>query len=117
MAELSTMVKAQQSGRKRHIPQRTCIACRRTDSKRELVRVVRTADRGVLIDSTGKVAGRGAYLCKVQDCWNKGLKGSLLSRALKTTLTEADMAALQTYARSLPYELEAAATDATVQPV
>ncbi len=110
------MVKAQQSGRKRHIPQRTCIACRRTDSKRELVRVVRSADRGVLIDSTGKVAGRGAYLCKVQECWNKGLKGSLLSRALKTTLTEADMAALQTYARSLPYELEAAATDATVQP-
>jgi hypothetical protein len=80
------------------------------------VRVVRSTDRGVLVDSTGKVAGRGAYLCKVQECWNKGLKGSLLSRALKTTLTEADMAALQTYARSLPYELEAAATDATVQP-
>ena len=111
------MVKAQQPGRKRHIPQRTCIACRRTDSKRELVRVVRTTQGGVLVDSTGKIAGRGAYLCKVQDCWIKGLKGSLLSRALKTTLSEVDMAALQTYARSLPYELEAAATDATVQPV
>lgn len=111
------MVKTPQPGRKRHIPQRTCIACRRTDAKRELVRVVRTSDHEVLIDPTGKVAGRGAYLCRVQECWNKGLKGSLLGRALKTTLTEVDMAALLTYARSLPTELEAAAADATVQPV
>jgi hypothetical protein len=111
------MVKAQQPGRKRHIPQRTCIACRRTDSKRQLVRVVRTTDLGVIVDPTGKIAGRGAYLCKVRECWDKGLKGSLLNRALKTTVTEVDMAALQSYARSLPDELEAAATDATVQPV
>jgi hypothetical protein len=110
------MAKAQQPGRKRHIPQRTCIACRRQDSKRELVRVVRTADRGVVIDPTGKLAGRGAYLCKVRDCWHKGLKGSLLGRALKTTLTETDLAALHTYAASLPSELEAATADAAVQP-
>lgn len=110
------MAKAQQPLRKRHIPQRMCIACRRTDAKRGLVRVVRTADRGVLVDPTGKIAGRGAYLCKTQDCWRKGLKGSLLSKALKTTLTEADMAVLQAYAASLPDELEAVATDATVHP-
>lgn len=111
------MAKAQHRSRKRHIPQRTCIACRRTDAKRTLVRVVRTVDQGVLVDPTGKVAGRGAYLCNTPDCWEKGLKGSLLSRALKTTFSETEMAALQTYARSLPYDPKAEAIDETVEAI
>lgn len=84
------------------MPQRTCIACRRTDSKRTLVRIVRTKERGVLVDPTGKLAGRGAYLCADHTCWTKALKSNALNRALKTTLTEDEVAALQHYAASLP---------------
>ena len=49
--------------RPRHIPQRTCVACRQTGAKRQLVRVVRAPDGSVTIDPTGKRSGRGAYLC------------------------------------------------------
>lgn len=98
--------KRQQPLRRRHVPQRTCIACRRTDSKRTLVRVVRTPDGSVRVDPTGKQAGRGAYLCSTQECWNRAFKGSMLNRALKTTVTEQDLAALREYAANLPTESE-----------
>jgi predicted RNA-binding protein YlxR (DUF448 family) len=70
--------------------------------KRELIRVVRTPE-GVRVDETGKQAGRGAYLHNQQSCWEAGLKGSL-ARALKTTLTEADRAHLQSFLDALPSE-------------
>ena len=50
------MVQGKQPVRRRHVPQRSCIACRRTDSKRSLIRVVRTPQQGVQIDPTGAVA-------------------------------------------------------------
>jgi predicted RNA-binding protein YlxR (DUF448 family) len=55
------MARQPQPTRPKHVPQRTCIACRRVAGKRSFVRVVRTA-QGVEIDPTGKRAGRGAYL-------------------------------------------------------
>jgi predicted RNA-binding protein YlxR (DUF448 family) len=69
------------------------------DAKRTLVRVVRTPD-GVLVDPSGKLAGRGAYLHASRACWEKGLKGAL-ARALKTTLEEQDLARLHAYQESL----------------
>ena len=54
---------AQQPKRPKHQPLRTCVACRQTKPKRELLRIVRTPDQHVLIDATGKKSGRGAYLC------------------------------------------------------
>lgn len=96
------MVKGKQPERRRHIPQRSCVACRQTDSKRQLIRIVRTPQQGVQIDPTGKLAGRGAYLCRTRACWHKALKSSALNRALKTTLTNNELAALRTYADSLP---------------
>src|ERR671916_796064 len=48
----------------RHIPERTCVACRSPRPKRELVRVVRAPDGTVTVDDTGKKSGRGAYLCR-----------------------------------------------------
>ena len=73
----------------RRIPQRTCVACRKVKAKRELIRLVRVADVGVEVDtSSGKKAGRGAYLCRVQECWEAGLKGGRLEHSLRTTLTE-----------------------------
>ena len=71
---------------RKHIPQRTCVACRKVKPKRELIRVVRISDGSVEIDTRGKRAGRGAYLCP--ECWEIGLKGSQLERALRITLTQ-----------------------------
>lgn len=105
------MVKGKQPARRRHVPQRSCVACRRTDSKRELIRIVRTPQQGVQIDPTGKLAGRGAYLCRARGCWQKALRGSALSRALKTTLTMNDLAALQAFADSLPEGPESEESD------
>ena len=92
--------------RPRRIPQRTCIACRRVDAKRQLVRVVRTSTGGVAIDATGKIAGRGAYICADPACWNAALKRGAIERALRVTLTEADRATLHEYAQRLPEATE-----------
>lgn len=93
---------AKQPLRPRHVPKRSCIACRQTDSKRTLVRIVRGPQGGVRIDPTGKLSGRGAYLCPNRRCWQKALKSSALNRALKTTLTDEETAVLRAYADGLP---------------
>jgi uncharacterized protein len=84
----------------KHIPQRTCVGCRTVLSKRALVRVVRTAD-GVLVDPTGKLAGRGAYLHNQRSCWERGLKGAL-ANALKTSLSAEDRQRLEEFISTLP---------------
>jgi len=71
--------------RRKHIPQRTCIICRRTLGKRELNRIVRSSD-GVHYDPLGKTPGRGAYLCQDPRCWEHAIQGKALDRALKTKL-------------------------------
>ena len=90
----------QQILRHRHIPQRSCIACRETTAKRELIRLVSSA--GVVeLDPSGKRAGRGAYLCQESKCWEKGLKGNRLEYALRTKLTPENRQALLEYGKSL----------------
>ena len=91
--------------RVKHVPQRTCVGCRETLSKRGLVRVVRT-EQGVRVDPTGKLAGRGAYLHDRRSCWERGLKGGL-AHALKVEMTEQDRAELRSFMESLPNEPEA----------
>lgn len=81
---MSSAVKAR---RPRHIPQRTCVSCGSTTAKRELVRLVRTADGAVELDPTGKRPGRGAYLCHNPECWERAVKKSRLENALRTKLT------------------------------
>jgi uncharacterized protein len=73
----------------KHIPERTCIACGKVESKRNLVRLVRVADDKIEIDTTGKKTGRGAYLCRTVVCWDTGLKGNQVERALKIKLAKA----------------------------
>jgi uncharacterized protein len=96
--------RARQPLRPRHVPQRTCIACRSTSAKREFVRVVRTADGRIEIDTTGKKAGRGAYLCSRSGCWEQALKRDRFSAALKTKLHPEDAALLRAYSEGLPAE-------------
>jgi len=88
--------------RVKHIPQRTCVGCRKVMPKRQLVRVVRSPE-GVQVDSTGKLAGRGAYLHDRHSCWERGLKGAL-AHALKTELTAEDRERLQAFMANLPEE-------------
>ena len=84
----------------KHIPQRTCVACREVNEKKALIRVVKSPD-GVSIDLTGRKSGRGAYVHDTRECWEKALKRGTLSRALKTELSEAELTALQEHAESL----------------
>src|SRR3954470_11099558 len=81
----------------RHIPQRTCVACRSQRPKRDMVRVVRAPDGAVGVDTTGKQSGRGAYLCLQADCWQTALKRRALDKALKTELSSADREALAAF--------------------
>ena len=86
----------------KHIPLRTCVACRQGKPKRGLVRVVRTPTGEVVTDATGKKAGRGAYLCAAKSCWDLALKKRLLERALHCTIDDSGRLALEEYARGLP---------------
>lgn len=64
-------------------PQRMCIACRTMHDKSELVRFVKSADGAINLDATGKLAGRGAYICNNLTCANKAVKTKALNRAFK----------------------------------
>ena len=63
------------------------MSCRQIKAKRELVRLVRTAEGNIEIDITGKKEGRGAYLCPTRECWEAALKGNRLEHALRSRLT------------------------------
>lgn len=89
------------AARPKHVPQRTCIACRKVAGKRSLVRLVRT-EAGVVVDQTGKQAGRGAYIHPYQTCWRAVLRSNRLEQALRTRLSEENRQALLDYMATLP---------------
>ncbi|MCC6606568.1 MAG: YlxR family protein [Anaerolineae bacterium] len=101
------MSKKKQPHRPKHVPQRTCFVCREKGDKRQLTRLVRTPEGSVVIDPTGKQNGRGAYLCDQSACWEKVLtNGRLLNQALKTTVSEADLAAIAAQRPAVSQEVE-----------
>ncbi|MDP5273481.1 RNase P modulator RnpM [Chengkuizengella axinellae] len=69
--------------RTRKIPMRKCVACQEMKPKKELIRIVRSPENEVIIDSTGKKSGRGAYICKQVSCSQLAMKNKSLDRALK----------------------------------
>ena len=71
---------------RRHIPVRTCIACRTAGDKRGLMRLVRQQDGTVIYDPGGKANGRGAYLCFSEKCILLARKQKKLERVLKTSV-------------------------------
>ena len=81
----------------RRVPQRTCVGCHTVQPKRQLVRLVRTAQGGVEVDPSGKAHGRGAYLHDRRSCWQAALAGSALEHALKVALTETERAKLRAH--------------------
>jgi predicted RNA-binding protein YlxR (DUF448 family) len=92
----------------RHVPERSCIACREKKAKRKLIRLV-CHDGVAEIDYKGKEAGRGVYLCPIRECWEIGLKGNRLEHALRTELILENRQALVEYGKSLPKKGESGA--------
>ena len=70
------------------IPQRQCMGCRERKEKRQLIRVVRKTDGSVQLDFSGKVSGRGAYLCPDPACLAKAQKSKALERSLEVPIPE-----------------------------
>ncbi|WP_245867899.1 hypothetical protein SPSIL_023510 [Sporomusa silvacetica DSM 10669] len=70
------------------IPFRMCVGCQDMKSKKELLRVVRTPEGEIVLDPTGKKAGRGAYMCRSEQCLTKAFKEKRLEKALKHPIGE-----------------------------
>ena len=65
------------------LPQRMCIVCRNMFDKKQLIRIVKNKDGQFFVDTTGKLAGRGAYVCKNRDCLEKIKKNKMLNKTFK----------------------------------
>lgn len=71
---------------KKKVPLRKCTGCQQMKEKKELIRVVRIDDNSYSIDLTGKLSGRGAYICKNIDCLEKAFKSKGLERSFKSAI-------------------------------
>lgn len=69
-------------------PARQCIGCRESKEKKELIRVVKTPEGKIQLDRTGRLNGRGAYLCDSDECLKKARKSNALSRSFKMAVLE-----------------------------
>ena len=70
------------------IPLRQCIGCGEMKSKKEMIRVIKTAEDQILLDATGRKNGRGAYLCPSMECFKKAVKGKGLERSFKMAIPQ-----------------------------
>lgn len=73
----------------RKIPQRKCLGCQEIHPKKELIRIVRSPDGEYFVDTTGKKAGRGAYICPKQECLDAARKSRGLERSFKNAIDPA----------------------------
>lgn len=72
----------------KHVPMRSCIVCRRQADKSDLLRIVKTQDGGFTVDASGKLAGRGAYVCKNAQCFDGLVKKRALNRTFKAQIPD-----------------------------
>ena len=72
----------------KHVPLRQCVGCRTMKPKRELVRIIRMKDGTISFDATGKLSGRGVYICNCTACFDKAVKSGAFNRALETVVPE-----------------------------
>ena len=71
------------------IPMRQCVGCQEMKSKKEMLRVLKTAEDEIVLDATGRKNGRGAYLCFSRECLAKARKNKGLERSLKMNIPPA----------------------------
>ena len=81
------------------VPLRKCTGCQEMKSKKEMLRILRTAEGEIIVDISGRKNGRGANVCRCMDCFEKAVKSKGLERALKVRVPE------ETY-ESLKKEIE-----------
>ena len=72
----------------RKIPSRQCTGCGEMKEKRKMVRVLKTTEGEIVIDTTGKKNGRGAYICPSRECFCKAVKNKGLERSLKAAIPQ-----------------------------
>ena len=70
------------------IPLRKCIGCNEMKNKKEMIRVLKTTDNEIVLDTTGKKNGRGAYLCFSKECLKNAMKSKGLERSLKMPIPQ-----------------------------
>ncbi len=71
------------------IPLRQCVGCGEMKSKKEMLRILKTADTNdIVLDVSGKKNGRGAYICKNRDCLMKAIRNKGLERSIKTGIPQ-----------------------------
>ncbi len=70
------------------IPMRQCVGCGEMKDKKEMMRILKTAEGPIVLDMTGKKNGRGAYLCKSAECLQKARRNKGLERSFKMSIPE-----------------------------
>ena len=76
-------------------PLRQCIGCQEMKNKREMIRVIKTAEDEILLDATGRKNGRGAYLCPSMECFRKAARSKGLERSFKMAIPKEVYEALE----------------------
>ena len=72
----------------KNIPQRTCMGCNEKKDKNQLIRIVKNKDNEICIDKTGKMAGRGAYICNDIYCLENVIKSKRLNKVLEINISD-----------------------------
>ena len=68
------------------IPMRKCVGCGEMKEKKEMIRVLKTPEDEIILDTTGRANGRGAYICNSAECLGKAIKNKGLERSLKSQI-------------------------------
>lgn len=74
--------------KQKKLPLRMCLGCHEMKPKKELIRIVKNKEGSINVDFTGKMAGRGAYICKSMQCFEKARKGKKLEKAFESRIDE-----------------------------
>ena len=72
----------------KHIPQRTCMGCNEKKDKKDLIRIVKNKENEISIDKTGKMQGRGAYICNNPECLTKLQNSKRLNRVFEMQISD-----------------------------
>lgn len=73
-------------GTTKKIPMRKCVGCQEMKNKKEMLRVLKTAENEFILDATGRKNGRGAYVCFSEECLAKAIKNKGLERSFKQAI-------------------------------
>ena len=91
-------------GGNKKIPMRKCVGCQEMKSKKEMIRVIKTAEDEFLLDATGRKNGRGAYVCPSRECLEKAVRNKGLERSFKQAIPKEVYEALEKEMEALESE-------------